>query len=307
MMPITPTRRRFVQISAAALALCATSGRAAAPMAHWTGIAMGAGASMTLAGIDQSAAAPVFAAMEVEIARLESIFSLYRPDSELVRLNAAGHLTAPSADLLNVLSLSQSVWAASGRVFDPTVQPLWMAMAKGEDSGTQDQARALVGWQHLRWDVGEVRLTRPGMALTFNGVAQGYITDKIAALLGAQGFGDILVDMGEIAARGHHGSGRPWRAGIAAPDGRLVRHLHLTDRAIATSAPMGTVLDADGRRGHILDPGRTATLVQTQLCTVSAPRAAMADALSTACCLLPAAKARAMVGAMPGAILEHYS
>lgn len=301
-----PTRRRFLQVSAAALVLPAAAGRAAVPMAQWRGIALGAGASMTLAGIAQAEAAPVFAAMEAEIGRLEGIFSLYRTDSEVVRLNRDGRLSTPSADLLNVLSLSQSVWAASDGAFDPTVQPLWLALARGGDAAALDGARGLVGWESLRWDAAEVRLMRPSMALTFNGVAQGYVTDRIAGLLAERGFADILVDMGEIAARGRHGSGRPWRAGIAAPDGNILRQLQLSDRALATSAPLGTVLDAEGRRGHIVNPRGNAPDLQ-RLCTVSAPNAALADALSTACCLLSPDAAHAMVAAMPGGVLEHYS
>ena len=306
MMRSMQTRRRFLQVSAAALVLPAAAGRAAAPMARWRGVALGAGASMSLAGIAQAEAAPVFAAMEAEISRLEGIFSLCRTDSELVRLNAAGHLRAPSADLLNVLSLSQSVWAASGGAFDPTVQPLWLALASGATDTALAEARAAVGWRNLRWDEAGIELTRPGMALTLNGVAQGYVTDRIAGLLAERGFGDILVDMGEVFARGRHGSGRAWRAGIATPDGRILRRLRLSDRALATSAPMGTVLDAAGREGHIVNPRGAAPDMQ-RLCTVSATRAAMADALSTACCLLSPDRARAMVATMPGAILEHYS
>ncbi len=42
-----------------------------------------------------------------EVARLEKIFSLYRDDSQLVRLNRAGRLSRPSADSLALLSQSR--------------------------------------------------------------------------------------------------------------------------------------------------------------------------------------------------------
>ena len=45
-------------------------------------------------------------------------------------------------------------------------------------------------------------------------------------------------------------------AGVADPDGRIVRRLTLSDRALATSAPKGTVLDPSGELGHIFDPER---------------------------------------------------
>ena len=175
------TRRRFLTISAAAAALPARAG--VPETARWRGQALGAGASMTLAGLDEAAAAPVFAAVEAELARLEKIFSLYREDSDLSRLNRTGNLTAPPLEMLEVLALSDRLNRATGGAFDPSVQPLWQALAAGR--GLDDRARA--GWEHVHFDAGEVRLARPGMALTFNGIAQGYITDRIAALLAVRG------------------------------------------------------------------------------------------------------------------------
>ncbi|MDZ7711357.1 MAG: FAD:protein FMN transferase [Roseovarius sp.] len=99
-----------------------------------------------------------------------------------------------------------------------------------------------MGWQTVRFDARTVRFDRPGMALTLNGVAQGYITDRIADQLATQGFGDVLVDIGEVAARGHRGDGAAWQAGIAAPDGQLVGRVTPGNRALATSAPMGTLM-----------------------------------------------------------------
>ncbi len=304
--PLLANRRRFLQISAAALAVGAGSGaRASGINARWRGVALGAPAQMTLAGVTPSQGAPVFAAMEAEIARLEGIFSLYRPKSALARLNRDGFLAHPAPELLDVLSLSQTVWAASDGQFDPTIQPLWRALAERRSADEIARARATMGWSHVRWDTGAVRLTRPGMALTFNGVAQGYITDRIAALLSQYGFHDVLVDMGEVRATGQRSDGQPWRAGIAAPDGEILHLVQLADRALATSAPMGTVLDLATNSGHILSP-LAQPVAPNRLVSVSAPGAGLADALSTAACLLPGHRARQMIGAIPGATLEHY-
>lgn len=272
-----PTRRRFLTIAAAALAL--PSAAAAGDTARWAGFALGARADMTLTGITPVYARPVFARLEAEIARLERIFSLYRDDSALMTLNRTGRLQAPPPELLEVLTLSDALHAASMGAFDPTVQPLWRALATGGDAVT---ARAAIGWGDVRFDAGGVRLLRPGMALTLNGIAQGYITDRIAALLRAQRLCDVLVDIGEVAALGRGADGRAWQAGIATPGGRVVRRVALSDRALATSAPEGTQLAAG--QGHILDP--RGDRPRHALVSVSAPRAAVADGLSTALCLL---------------------
>ncbi len=298
-------RRRFLQISAAALAVGAGGAQASAADARWRGVALGAPAQMTLAGVSPAQGAPVFAAMEAEIARLEGIFSLYRPDSALARLNREGFLARPAPELLDVLSLSQAVWAASDGQFDPTIQPLWRALAERRSAQEIAQARAATGWSQVHWDIDAVRLMRPGMALTFNGVAQGYITDRIAVLLTDRGFRDVLVDMGEVRAIGHRAHRLPWRAGIAATDGEILRRVQLSDRALATSAPMGTILDPDTQSGHILSP-LARPVAPDRLVSVSAPAAGLADALSTAACLMPEDDARKMIGAIPGATLEHY-
>lgn len=295
---MTQTRRRFLTISAAALAL--PSAAVAGDTARWAGYALGARASMTLAGISPIHARPVFARLEAEIARLERVFSLYRDDSALMRLNRTGGLQAPPPELLEVLTLADALHAASGGAFDPSVQPLWQALATGGDA---EAARAAVGWDGVRFDAGGVRLLRPGMALTLNGIAQGYITDRIAALLRAQGLRDVLVDIGEVVALGRKPDGTSWQAGIATPARDIIHLVTLRDRALATSAPMGTVL-GDGQ-GHILDPrghGPRNTLV-----SVSAPRAALADGLSTALCLLGRDAVEKAISRFDGAAVEYIA
>ncbi|AXI53607.1 FAD:protein FMN transferase [Sulfitobacter sp. JL08] len=298
-MTQTLSRRRFLTISAACT-LCATQAQAT-EVVRWQGRALGAGASMQLSGLSQHQAHPVIRAVEQELNRLENIFSLYRDGSEIVRLNTSGQLAAPSADLLHVLSLSGSMNAATLGAFDPTVQPVWRALAKGDDPAS---ARSAVGWQHVEFDAGMVRFTRADMALTLNGIAQGYITDRIAALLRDRGLDNVLIDMGEIAAIGPRPDGRDWRAGVSQPDGRIVHHVALRDRAIATSAPDGTIFPTADNAGHIIDPTAILNGTQHKLVSVSAPSAAVADGLSTACCLLVADAARAAVAAFGGAEIE---
>jgi thiamine biosynthesis lipoprotein len=303
------SRRRFLAISAAAAALPA-SAHAASPVMRWRGAALGAQASMVLVGIDEAEAGSVFAAVEAEIDRLEGLFSLYRRDSLLARLNAEGRLAAPPGEFLELLALSDRLQRTTGGAFDPTIQPLWLlhAAAAAENrrpaAGDLAEARALCGWRHLDISPRAVRFTRPGMALTFNGIAQGYIADRVAALLRGLRLRDVLVDMGEIATLGRRPDGTPWRAGISPPGGRIVREVRLGERCLATSAPLGTLLDPSGRVGHILDPRSGEPGGRWRLVSIAADRAALADGLSTACCLLPRDAIAAALAAHPGSSLE---
>lgn len=293
---MAPSRRRFLSIAAAACALPGAA-MANAQTVRWTGVALGAPASVTLVGINAIDARPVFARLEAELARLERIFSLYRADSALVRLNQTGRLAAPPPELLGLLRLAGRIHAVTEGAFDPTVQPLWQALANGADIAA---ARRCVGWEGVHFDAQEIRFDRPGMALTLNGIAQGEITDRVAALLGGQGFGDILVDIGEIVARGQRPDGGPWQAGIATPQGEIVQRVTLSDRALATSAPNGTRLAAD--QGHIIGPKGQGP--RHSLVSLSAPNAALADGLSTALCLLDGPSAQAAVQRFPGVKIE---
>lgn len=304
------TRRRFLSISAAAT-VGLSSPATASQEARWRGHALGADCSMRLEGVDKAQAGPVFRAVERELSRLERVFSLYRTDSQLVHLNATGSLHAPAPELLEVLSLCDRLHRATGGAFDPTLQPLWIAharaSARGYPANEQElaQARALIGWKRVRVDTDRIQLKKPGMALTLNGVAQGYITDRIRALLIERGLNNTLIDMGEIAASGRRADGQDWVAGIASPDGQLVARVTLGEnRALATSAPEGTILDNNAGIGHILDPRNHETVPVHRLVSVSSPIAALADGLSTAGCVMSQHDLVLAVGNFPESKLE---
>lgn len=288
-------RRRFISITAGA-GLSALCGPAAAspsspPLYRWRGIALGAAASIAIAHED---APRLVALAQAEIARLEAIFSLYRTDSALSRLNAHGRLTAPPFELIELLSICESLHGMTEGAFDPTVQPLWALYAQSFSAGSQPTKSEIAetlrktGWRHVRVSAREVAFAADGAALTLNGIAQGYISDKVAALLRRQGVTDTLVNMGEIVAMGRQPDGRPWRVGIANPSdpAQARKHHRLENRAIATSAPLGTVFDHAGSVGHILDPRTGYPGAKWRQVSVLAPQAARADGLSTAFCLM---------------------
>lgn len=279
-------RRRFITICASLAALPAFTHAqegAAVPDLIWTGQALGARTSIRLEHPD---AVAIAARVSAEIARLERIFSLYQTDSALARLNRDGHLDAPPFELLDCLGIAGAVHAASGGRFDPTVQRLWQAWAEAVVAGgvpdevTLAEARALTGWEGVHLAPAEITL-RPGMALTLNGIAQGYVADRVALLLSAEGLTNIFIDTGEFRALGGLPGGGGWPVTLESGP-----HITLTDRALATSAPLGTTFDQAGLLGHILDPRAGGPVVGPwRSVSVSAGTAALADALSTATCL----------------------
>lgn len=303
------SRRRFLSISAAAIAVGGPA--CAGTLRQWRGIALGAEASITL--LHRDADRLIKVAVD-EIDRLEDVFSLYRAESALSRLNRDGVLDAPDFDLLECLGVCAEIHEATGGLFDPTIQPLWALYARHYTADAPPSseeiaaARKLAGFSELHFDARSIRLTRSGMALSLNGIAQGYIADRVAERLRAEGLTDVLVNTGELQAVGTvpNGAGTGWPVSLDM-GGKLRRDaIVLRDRALASSAPLGTVFDAAGRVGHILDPrSGVPSDAGWRLVSVSASRAAVADGLSTAGCLQTRKELTETISRFAGARLEY--
>ncbi|MDW7555479.1 FAD:protein FMN transferase (plasmid) [Azospirillum brasilense] len=309
------TRRRFLGIAAVAAGLALLPGglrAAGVPVRTWRGVALGADSVIQLAHPDPAEADRLIALCLEEVARLERIFSLYRTDSALVRLNRDGVLEAPPADLVRLLSEAAAFSRRTDGAFDPTVQPLWQLYAghfarpgadpAGPPEAVLRAARELVDHRKLRVEPGRVAFAGRGMAVTLNGIAQGYVTDRVSERLRAEGMTDVLVDLGEIRALGHHPSGRPWSVGLADPlvEGRNAGTLEIAERAVATSGGYGTPFDAAGRFTHLFDPATGGCAREWLAVTVLAPDATTADALSTALSVAPEARAAVLLDRFPG-------
>lgn len=299
-------RRRFFRVLAGAAVLplgdAAESRAERVPRLSWRGWALGAESRLTFVAADSGCVRRALAVSLDEIARLEAIFSLHRPDSELVRLNRVGRLERPSLDLRLILTEAERVVSASGGAFDPTIQPLWRLRTAPRAVGSDDlrEVRAALGWRYVDHGARAVVLGRPGMALTFNGIAQGLISDRIADLLRDMGFERVLVELGETV--GVAPGGTPWRVGL--PGGQ---RLALADTAVATSAPMARLAGSPVAFAHLVDPESGGMADAVRAASAWTTRAVLADALSTAAAIAPA-RAADLVTAFPGTglrILYH--
>ena len=323
MTPQRPARRRFIQISAAfsgamllggAGRLAFASQANAAQSTHtWSGIALGADASLQITHPDPLVAQTLIERSVAEVQRLESLFSLYRDDSALSILNRQGFLNEPSNDFLTLLNRSKEFSRLTDGMFDVTVQPLWKAyadyFAAAHDSpaarAAADSMAATpadlqahihdalkrVDWRKIDIDSQRIRLAQPGMAITLNGIAQGYITDRITQLLAANGIDHALVNMGEIYGLNPDSptASKPWHVGLedAHQPGSIAARVPVRNQAVATSGAHGTPFTADMRHNHLLDPRQGLSSHRYHSVSVVASDATTADALSTAFSLMP--------------------
>jgi len=294
------------------------SGRKTSVETIWTGSALGAAAQLRLRHPDTDAATRMLSHCLSEVSRLESVFSLYREDSELSRLNSEGRLGNASLDLRYLLGKSQHVAMVTGGAFDVTVQPLFRLYADHFATGAKEgpsarhiaAARQRVAYEDVDVSSGGAGFLKDGMAATMNGIAQGYITDRIADMLRNEGFDHVLLQLGETVGIAPSGRREAWRVAIPHPiDGRPpAAVLDLADMSSATSSGASVRFDPDGTRHHIFDPRSGHSAQRYAAVTVVAQRATVADALSTGLSSMPEHKIPAALkrgGAVRAILVGH--
>ena len=265
----SPSRRRFLSISAAAAALGLLHQSSAFRQGEsetWHGTVLGARASIQLHHPDRAFARKLIRRARFEIERLEQVFSLYRRDSAVSRLNRQGFLDQPPLDLVRLLADARHYSELTDGAFDITVQPLWELYAqhfgsigdaaKGPGQDRVVEVLARVDHKAVLNDPACITFEKPYMAITLNGIAQGYITDRVAEMFRREGLSDVLIDLGELRALGRHAAGRPWSVGLEDPrdQTRMLDAFKLNDAAMATSAGHGTRFDAGGEHHHLFEP-----------------------------------------------------
>lgn len=277
---------------------------------------MGVKVRLVVYARDEPAATRACRAAFARFAELEQILSDYRPDSELMRLcaRAGGEPVRVSRDLYTVLSHAMALARRSEGAFDPTVGPvvaLWRTARKAGRLPPDDalrQARALVGWRHLRLEAAPrtARLALPGMRLDLGGIAKGFAADAALAALKQHGVSRALIEAGGDIVVGDAPPGQEgWRIEVPGigPDG-AARTLVVANQAVSTSGDTEQFVEIDGRRySHVVDPRTGLGLTTRVAATVVARRGLLADGLSTTACVLGPEKGPALVASYPGAVV----
>lgn len=310
------TRRRFI-ITASAAGAFASLPVSAATLAgglqqvNWKGAVLGSEASIQLFHRDPHWARDQLQRCQKEIYRLEELFSLYRPDSTICQLNADGYLDNPDIEFLNLLSLSKSFFEQTKGLFDVTIQPLWKLYAdhfseiNADPLGPSPSAISAVlekiGSSKIKLSANRITFERPGIAISLNGIAQGYITDRVSDLLKSAGFENVLVSLGENYALGRKPDGSPWRVGILSPDdGKTISStVNLTNKALATSGGYGSPFSGLSRANHLLNPRTGDWSEPNRSVSVISSSATHADAASTALALMTSEESAEFIERQP--------
>lgn len=226
--------------------------------------------------------------------RLEDVMTIFRPGSELSRVNREAH-AAPvvvSEELFSVLWQAASLADATRGAFDITSTPLsqcWGFLRRaGRLPGPSeiDEALSCVGMRLLALDpdARTVHFRKPGVTLNLGSIGKGFALDRMGLLLSARGTSDALLSAGSSSILARGGRSAPWRVDLrTATTGDVLARLHLVDAAVGTSGAGQQFFTVDGRRlGHVIDPRTGWPAAGILSASVVTSAAAAADALATA-------------------------
>ena len=305
----------------AVAALCTACGPSSAPApvraraaVSEERLAMGSLLRLRAWTADEAGTRAAFAAVFTEFDRLEGLLSVWRPGSDVERINTQA-LQAPvpvRQETREVLRAAAQVSAWTEGGFDVTFGALAEIWKFDHDQDGRVPGAAEIAAHRARVDYravvvddgpGTVRLARPGVHVHLGGIGKGYAVDRAVAMLRGAGLTDFMVQAGgDLYVAGRAGD-TPWRLGIQDPrgaGGEPFAVVELADATFSTSGDYERFFMKDGvRYHHILDPKTGEPARGCRSVTIVAREAVWADGLSTGVFILGPERGMALVERLP--------
>ncbi|WP_312045960.1 FAD:protein FMN transferase [Anaerotignum sp.] len=235
---------------------------------------------------------------EQEIRRLERLFSVTLKDSEISKLNQQSGLDAVklSGDTEEVLRRGKEIGELTNQAFDIAISPVvkaWGFTTDGEKhvpaQETLERLLPLTNIDDLVIDenASTAQLLKKGMSVDLGGIAKGYASDKIAALLKEKGVTSALFSLGgNIGAIGTKPNGENWKVAVENPlnANDYVGLLTIQDCFVITSGGYQRYFEENGKRYHHIIDSNTGYPADRGLLSVTiiSKDGTKADGLSTA-------------------------
>lgn len=245
-----------------------------------------------------------------EIDRLEQLMSIYKPASELSRVNRTAHLQAQTVttDLYQVIQQSLYYSELSEGAFDVTTGPLaerWKAVGRGEQAPSPAEEKKLrsdVGYRQVELiPPNRIRFHSSRVAVDLGAIGKGYAVDCAAFVLRSHGIECAMINSGgsTFYAMGCPPGQSGWLVHLCDPSTHLDPHVLLHGNSVSTSQQTPPSLLGMPSFGHIIDAVSGEPFKSTSAVSVVAESATASDALSTAFLLMGPAKARDLVKRLP--------
>ncbi|MFI5520514.1 FAD:protein FMN transferase [Streptomyces platensis] len=221
---------------------------------------MGSAAHLVVAGDPE-----LLTRARTRLTELEALWSRFRADSELCRLNASpGQWVEVSAPTLALVRRAVRAWEVTDGLFDPTVLPALEAAGYTRSFPAMPDAlpprtapAPAPGCTSIEVIDDRVRLPE-GVRLDLGGIGKGYAADLLATELMTSGADGACVNLGgDVRVAGCAPGAEAWVVAVEdeARPGTDLAWLSLADGAVATSTRLRRQWQWRGRElHHLIDP-----------------------------------------------------
>jgi len=202
-----------------------------------------------------------------EIERIENLFSIYKPGSDISAVNTGAFKKPVRTDkeILDLIKLSLEVSEKTGGAFDITFASMGKIWNFGSDEFIPPPADAIkrvmpaFSYRNVKIDDrgNTIRFMHAGTKIGLGGIAKGYAVRRAVNVLREKNIRNAIVACaGDIQVLGAR-NGRPWLAGIKHPrENSIIGSIKLYDGdCVSTSGDYERFKFYNGKRyHHIINP-----------------------------------------------------
>lgn len=249
--------------------------------------------TMTITAYGEKAEEAVSEAVE-EIERLDGLFSVTDPDSEIYKLNSE-KTASVSEDAYALIKAALNYSEKTDYILNPAVYPVVKAwgFTTGDyripDSSELSLLKGHIDPNKISLDdeTMTVTITEPKLEIDLGSVAKGYTSAKISALFSEMGVESGILSLGgNVQTIGRKTDGSKWRVAIIDPETQTdyAGIIETEGKAVITSGNYQRYFEENGKLyHHIIDPSTCAPAESgLSSVTIVSENGTAADAYSTA-------------------------
>lgn len=257
-----------------------------------------------------------------EMKRIEYLLSEWMPDTPVSIVNAHAGIQPVQVpeELLELTARALNFSKLTEGAFDITMAGLnqiWTydgTMKKLPSFAELKAAIRHVGYQKIQLDRANqtLFLTQKKMKIGFGSIGKAYAADCAKAFLMQQGVQAGIVNAsGDMAAWGTQPDGKPWSVGIVNPlnKAKVFATFPLGNGAVVTSGTYEKyAVIGDKKYSHIIDPRTGMPTTEIASVTVFAPKAELANGISTSIAVMGIETGLHLINQIPSAscvIVDH--
>lgn len=256
-----------------------------------TRLGMGTFVSMTVFDESKYKAEQAIGKAFEKVNMLSDELSRFNKISAVAQLNEEGRIKGVPSHMMELIRRSLKYYRLSENCFDITVKPIidlfQEKFSKGEYPTDKEikEKMELIGSDKIVFSQDKIFFKEPGMGITLDGIAKGYIVDYAARVLESCGIKNYLINAGgDIRVSGTKSNDKPWMIAVQDPNkkGHYPAVIKMTKGAVATSGNYEIYFDKEKLFYHIIDPHTGMSPRVDVSVSVVSKTCADADALSTA-------------------------